>query len=61
MAAWLAAWLAGQLGWTPESIARPGPGHRIATFRGPTGEVEVTMIAEPVPGPNPLPQILGWT
>ncbi len=33
MVAWLAAWLAGQLGWTPLALADPGPAHRVATFR----------------------------
>lgn len=59
MGAWLAAWLAGQLGWTPESLADPAPDRRVATFRGPHGPVRVTISAEAVPGPNPLPQILG--
>ena len=59
MAAWLAAWLAGQLGWTPATIRDEDQGRRIATFHAPQGTVAVTMSAEAVPGSNPLPQILG--
>ena len=58
MGAWLAAWLAGQLGWEPRALADPRPDQRVATFRGPSGPVRVTIAAEPVPGPYPLPQIL---
>jgi len=61
MAAWLAAWLAGQLGWTPVARDDPAPNQRVATFRSPTDDVRVTMTTETVPGPNPLPQILELT
>ena len=59
MAAWLVAWLAGQLGWSPVSLEDDGPRRRNALFHGPNGDVRVAMISEPVPGPNPLPQVLG--
>ena len=42
-AAWLAAWLAGQLGWERSKRESPGPGRVEATFRGPSGEVAVTI------------------
>ena len=58
MAAWLAAWLAGQLGWTPTALDDPAPGRRVATFRGPNGPVAVTIIAESIAGSTPLPQVL---
>ena len=59
MAAWLVAWLAGQLGWTRVSVSDEGPRHRNVVFRGPNGDVNVTMISEQVEGSNPLPQVLG--
>ena len=48
VAAWLVAWLAGQLGW--EAIRREESSGRIeATFRGPTGEVAVSLRVEAAP------------
>lgn len=46
VAAWLAGWLAGQLGWTPKSRVQEAPNKHVATFAGPTGEVAVTIWAE---------------
>jgi glucose-6-phosphate dehydrogenase assembly protein OpcA len=47
-AAWLVAWLAGQLGWQPEGSPRfIGKGRFEATFRGPEDSVEVMMESEP--------------
>ena len=42
-AAWLAAWLAGQLGWERVRRASPRPGTVEATFRGSEGEVAVRL------------------
>ena len=58
-AAWLAAWLAGQLGWRPLTITDPSPDHRIATFQGDHGAVRVSIVTEPITSANPLPRILG--
>lgn len=46
VAAWLVAWLAGQLGWTPLRRASPGPGRVEATFRTPSGEAVASLTAE---------------
>ena len=43
-AAWLAAWLAGQLGWTPLRRETPEPGRIEASFQGPSGEVAVRIV-----------------
>ena len=43
IAAWLVAWLAGQLGWTPVRREEATPGQLDATFRGPSGEVAVAI------------------
>ena len=51
MVAWLAAWLAGQLGWRPLRREVPRPGEILAAFQGPAGEVAVRL--EP-------PQVLSW-
>jgi glucose-6-phosphate dehydrogenase assembly protein OpcA len=45
VAAWLVAWLAGQLGWKPVERREPAPGHLEATFRSTTGEVAVSIKA----------------
>jgi len=49
LAVWLAAWLAGQLGWTPEGTPTRDGGRLDARFRGPSGlvRVEVRTAAEP--------------
>ena len=57
-AAWLAAWLAGQLGWHAGTIHDPSPNQRIATFQGDHGEVRVTLTTEPIAGTGSLPKIL---
>ena len=46
LAIWLAAWLAGQLGWTPEGRPDRQVGRLEATFRGPTGPVGVEIRTE---------------
>jgi glucose-6-phosphate dehydrogenase assembly protein OpcA len=43
---WLAAWLAGQLGWQVVRVDRPGPGRIEATFRAGDREVAVSIRAE---------------
>ncbi|CAN5826961.1 hypothetical protein BH23PLA1_BH23PLA1_07870 [soil metagenome] len=50
--AWLAAWLAGQIGWKPLERSFPGNGQVEATFQGPTGPVAVRLDREPDPGPG---------
>ncbi len=56
VAAWLAAWLAGQLGWSPVRRSAPGADRVEATFAGPSGEISVTLRAEADPD-IPLAQI----
>ena len=46
VSAWLAGWLAGQLGWSPKAIEQTGPGRRVATFSSRGGDVTVTMTTE---------------
>lgn len=46
VAAWLAGWLAGQLGWTPKSFTQTAPARSIATFGGPSGDVLITFSTE---------------
>ena len=46
LAAWLVAWLAGQLGWETIDRDEPGPGRLEARFRSPRGEVAVSIRAE---------------
>jgi len=46
VAAWVAAWLAGQLGWKPKSRTLTGPNKLMATFLGPTGEIRVHLWSE---------------
>jgi len=43
-AAWLAAWLAGQLGWDRPRRVSGGAGQVAATFRGPAGDVAVRLV-----------------
>jgi glucose-6-phosphate dehydrogenase assembly protein OpcA len=45
VAAWLIAWLAGQLGWKPVERREPSPGQLEATFRSSTGEVAIAIKA----------------
>jgi glucose-6-phosphate dehydrogenase assembly protein OpcA len=53
LALWLVAWLAGQLHWRPQGRpARergPAGGSLRATFKGPSGPVNVTINAQPTP------------
>jgi glucose-6-phosphate dehydrogenase assembly protein OpcA len=42
-AAWLAAWLAGQLGWEPEGHPAMARGRLEASFRGPSGPVPIAI------------------
>ncbi len=44
VAAWLAAWLAGQLGWERLRRVANAPGQVEATFRGPNGDVAVRIV-----------------
>ncbi len=46
VSAWLAGWMAGQLGWVPKSHLRTAPARWVATFSSPTGDVEVTFTTE---------------
>ncbi|HEV3122055.1 MAG TPA: OpcA/G6PD domain-containing protein, partial [Isosphaeraceae bacterium] len=43
VAAWLAAWLAGQLDWKPGSRRATAPGTLEASFQGPSGAVELAI------------------
>lgn len=47
VSAWLAGWLAGQLGWTPAEKSRPSSGRVEARFEGPEGLVSVVLQARP--------------
>ncbi len=60
LAAWLVAWLAGQLGWEPVERREPEPGRLEATFRSPKGEVAVAIRAEGL-DPGGVARILGVT
>ena len=46
LAVWLAAWLAGQLGWVPEGQPDRQGANLSAQFRGPTGPVSVEIRTE---------------
>ena len=59
VAAWLVAWLAGQLGWSPLRRESVEPGRLEATFRGPAGEVAVLIRAQAADAD--ATQILGVT
>jgi glucose-6-phosphate dehydrogenase assembly protein OpcA len=60
VAAWLAAWLAGQLGWKPDTRRSPSPGRLEATFQGPAGPIAVTIETELVPA-APFGHLTGVT
>src|SRR5262249_51268260 len=49
LALWLAAWLAGQLGWTPEGRPERSGGRLAARFRGPEGPVAVEIVTQADP------------
>lgn len=62
LAVWLAAWLAGQLGWQPDGPpARSSAGSETlvtAAFRGPQGPVTVEILTRPTPpGGSPTPRL----
>ncbi len=46
LAVWLAAWLAGQLGWRPQGHPDRAGNRLAATFRGPSGPVAVEIVTE---------------
>ncbi|MDR3633810.1 MAG: glucose-6-phosphate dehydrogenase assembly protein OpcA [Isosphaeraceae bacterium] len=60
LSAWLAAWLAGQLGWQPQGEPERTPGCLRARFRGPGGDVAVTLLTQADPSAG-APQILETT
>lgn len=60
LAAWLAAWLAGQLGWSPVGAPARTGGDLSARFRGPCGEVAVS-IRTGVDAAQDVPQLLATT
>jgi glucose-6-phosphate dehydrogenase assembly protein OpcA len=60
VAAWLAAWLAGQLGWEPTSCRTPVAGRLAASFRGPSGYIDVELLTEVDPS-APLAHVTGVT
>jgi glucose-6-phosphate dehydrogenase assembly protein OpcA len=66
IAVWLAAWLAGQLGWKPQGQpARSTPPGEVALdaeFLGPKGTIRVRIATRPAPaGDSPGPQVMGVT
>lgn len=60
LAVWLAAWLAGQLGWKPLGTPEHSPGLLRARFQGPAGEVPVEIVTE-VDSTAPLARLLATT
>ena len=60
LAAWLVAWLAGQLGWEPLGREDVAPGHLVARFRSVRGEV-VATIRTSAGQPGEATRILGVT
>jgi glucose-6-phosphate dehydrogenase assembly protein OpcA len=66
MAIWLAAWLAGQLGWKPQGqpVVAAGDSGRIlqARFDGPAGNIAVDIVTRPHPaGLAAAPRLVGIT
>lgn len=59
LAIWLAAWLAGQLGWKAEGRPERSGGRLTATFRGQSGLVAVEIAAEPSEIPTAI--LIGTT
>jgi glucose-6-phosphate dehydrogenase assembly protein OpcA len=64
MAIWLAAWLAGQLGWKrqgqPVRVASPEGSSFRAAFLGPLGTIGVEIVTQAVPASlPPTPSLLG--
>jgi glucose-6-phosphate dehydrogenase assembly protein OpcA len=60
LAVWIAAWLAGQLGWTQQGLPERSGGHLKATFSGPSGPIAVEIRTEAAPGGS-YSQIRGTT
>ncbi len=66
IACWLAAWLAGQLGWEPQgspvNAASESQGVLSARLLGPAGEIAVTITTRLLPaGLTATPRIMGVT
>jgi hypothetical protein len=66
MAIWLAAWLAGQLGWKPHGkpVNLGGVSDRVTRvgFAGPAGEITVDIVTRPLPaGLAASPRLSGVT
>ena len=60
VAAWLAAWLAGQLGWEPTTCRTPVEGRLAASFRGPAGYIGIELHTAVDPA-APLAHVTGVT
>ena len=60
LAVWFAAWLAGQLDWSPVGVAKRDGGKLAATFRGPSGEIAVAISTTAVPTLD-VPHLLATT
>jgi Glucose-6-phosphate dehydrogenase subunit N-terminal domain/Glucose-6-phosphate dehydrogenase subunit C-terminal domain len=66
IASWLAAWLAGQLGWEPQgkpvNATSGGASVLIARLLGPAGDIAVTITTQPLPAGLPAsPRLMGVT
>jgi hypothetical protein len=65
VAIWLAAWLAGQLGWTPQGqprrVSNPAEATLQADFLGPAGPVMVLIVTHAFPTLPPVPEVMGVT
>ncbi len=60
LAVWFAAWLAGQLDWSPVGVAKRDGGKLAATFRGPSGEIAVAISTTAAPTLD-VPHLLATT
>ncbi len=60
LAVWFAAWLAGQLDWTPLGTPQHAGGKLSAAFRGPTGDIAVTIRTTAAPTLD-VPHLLATT
>jgi glucose-6-phosphate dehydrogenase assembly protein OpcA len=66
IAVWLAAWLAGQLGWQPQGrpvrSSAPSENAIEAEFVGPRGRIRVRITTRPThAAPSPEPRVMGVT
>lgn len=66
LAIWLAAWLAGQLGWKPQvrpvNLATPAGSSFRSAFLGPRGTLAVEVVTQPLPAKLPnAPMLSGVT